>query len=105
MLILSIDDVRFPGKETSTRWELNIVDDAGLCMRSHKVNLADAEQITLVDAGGKIRSSPMRFRWLRCCARCILPALRREWLRTGSADSALKMAELADERTRAGKFF
>jgi hypothetical protein len=29
--------VRFPRKEISTQWDLNIVDDAGLSARFHKV--------------------------------------------------------------------
>ena len=48
--------VRFPGKETSVMWDLNIVDDAGLSVRFHNVNLAGADWIILVHGDGKINA-------------------------------------------------
>ena len=35
-------------------WDLNIVDDAGLSVRFHNVNLAGADRIILVHGDGKI---------------------------------------------------
>jgi len=47
---------RFSDKQTSARWDLNIVDAAGLSVRFHNVNFADVSRFTLMDADGKINA-------------------------------------------------
>ena len=46
--------VRFKNDARSEIWDLNLVDDEGLSVTFDKVNLADAETVTLKDVNGKI---------------------------------------------------
>jgi hypothetical protein len=46
--------VRFPGRQESAKWDLTIVDDAGLSVTFRTLNLAGVDRVTLLETDGKI---------------------------------------------------
>ena len=48
--------VTFPKPSPQMEWDLNIVDDAGLSVEFHKLNLKHVEKVDLVDQDGKVQA-------------------------------------------------
>ncbi|CAN5603745.1 hypothetical protein BH09VER1_BH09VER1_20910 [soil metagenome] len=46
--------VIFPKHSPEMEWDLNVVDDAGLSVEFHKLNLKHVETVDLVDKDGKV---------------------------------------------------
>lgn len=46
--------VKFPGSARGEKWDIKIVDDAGLSVSLDDVNLAGADKVTLKEKNGKI---------------------------------------------------
>jgi len=47
-------EVKFPVGDSSSSWDLNVVDDEGLAVRFDRLNLEGVDKIILKEAGGKI---------------------------------------------------
>lgn len=48
--------VTFPKHSPQMEWDLNVVDDAGLSVVFHDLNLKHVEKVELVDQGGKVQA-------------------------------------------------
>lgn len=48
--------VDFPKRTPEMIWDLNVVDDSGVAVEFHKIDLKDVETITLLEKNGKVEA-------------------------------------------------